>query len=81
MRARKIPVEIECVQFMGDNFDELENFIGKAYLKCPGDDYCSINTLEGTMKVSLYDYVIKGVNGEFYPCKNGIFAKTYEILT
>ena len=37
-----------------------------------------INTLEGTMAASIGDWIIKGVNGEFYPCKPDIFAKTYE---
>ena len=38
-----------------------------------------ISTLEGIMTVSDKDYVIKGVNGEFYPCKPDIFEKTYEL--
>ena len=37
-----------------------------------------IPTLEGNMKANIGDYIIKGINGEFYPCKPGIFAKTYE---
>ena len=40
--------------------------------------YIKIETLEGTMKASVGDYIIKGVNGEFYPCKPDIFEKTYE---
>lgn len=40
--------------------------------------YMYIETLEGTMKASVGDYIIKGVNGEFYPCKPDIFEKTYE---
>ena len=40
-----------------------------------------IPTLEGDMYASLNDYIIKGVNGEFYPCKHDIFAKTYEEVT
>lgn len=39
-----------------------------------------IETLEGAMKVSEYDWVIKGVNGEYYPCKPDIFEKTYELV-
>ena len=38
---------------------------------------CSIETLEGVMKANVGDYIIKGVNGEFYPCKQDIFEKTY----
>lgn len=37
-----------------------------------------INTLEGTMKANIGDYIITGVNGEQYPCKPDIFEKTYE---
>lgn len=40
--------------------------------------YLKIETLEGTMKASVGDYIIKGVNGEFYPCKPDIFEKTYK---
>ena len=40
-----------------------------------------IPTLEGDMYASLNDYIIKGVNGEFYPCKPDIFAKAYEEVT
>lgn len=43
--------------------------------------YIKIETLEGTMKASVRDYIIKGVNGEFYPCKPDIFEKTYEEVT
>lgn len=43
--------------------------------------YMYIETLEGTMKASVGDYIIKGVNGEFYPCKPDIFEKTYEEVT
>lgn len=43
--------------------------------------YIKIETLKGTMKASVGDYIIKGVNGEFYPCKPDIFAKTYEEVT
>ena len=42
--------------------------------------YMEIETLEGIMKASIGDYIIKGVNGEFYPCKPDIFEKTYEAV-
>lgn len=38
----------------------------------------TINTLEGDMQANVGDYIIKGVNGEFYPCKPDIFEKTYD---
>jgi hypothetical protein len=45
-----------------------------------GEDWgcLEIDTLEGTMEVSPYDFVIRGVQGEFYPCKPDIFAATYD---
>lgn len=43
-------------------------------------DECFIKTLEGDMKVNIGDYIIKGVNGELYPCKPDIFEKTYELV-
>lgn len=44
--------------------------------KYPGK--LKIKTLEGVMTADIGDYIIKGVNGEFYPCKPDIFEKTYE---
>jgi len=46
----------------------------------PADGLMAIRTLEGDMKVSLGDWVIRGVQGEFYPCKPDIFAATYEAV-
>ena len=40
-----------------------------------------IYTLEGSHQANIGDYIIKGVNGEFYPCKPDIFEKTYDIVT
>mgnify|MGYP001043486536 CR=1 FL=1 len=81
MKYRKKPVEIEAVQFDGtdESVDWLEpqlisGEIGRAYNKL------YIKTLEGVMEASLGDYIIKGVNGEFYPCKPDIFEKTYEVV-
>jgi hypothetical protein len=47
----------------------------------PADGKLVIRTLEGDMKADLGDFIIKGVQGEFYPCKPDIFAKTYEAVT
>ena len=44
-----------------------------------GDAWCEIITLEGTMTAKTGDYIIRGVNGEIYPCKSDIFEKTYEL--
>ena len=84
MKYRKKPVEIEAIQFTRDNFDEIVKFTnGKAenftIERClNGKCFCEIPTLEGVMTANEKDYIIKGVNGEFYPCKSDIFEKTYE---
>lgn len=73
---RKKPVIIEAIQWNGRNEMEVARFIG-GNLEMD-DDELLIHTLEGTMKALVGDYVIKGVNGEFYPCKPDIFEKTYD---
>lgn len=45
---------------------------------CKNEGGIKISTLEGVMKANFGDWIIKGVNGEFYPCKPDIFDKTYE---
>ena len=82
MKYRKKPVVIEAVQFF-DNTDclsELSDFMGeiRVYYVFSSKPTIKIETLEGTMYASEEDYIIKGVNGEFYPCKPDIFLKTYE---
>lgn len=76
MKYRKKPVEVEAIQYTGENLPEIINFVGRN-LRVRGN-LVVIFTLEGEMIVSELDYVIKGVNGEFYPCKPDIFEKTYE---
>ena len=74
----KKPVIIEAVQWVGNNSLEVAEF-------CQGPDRkyefkgdaLFIHTLEGSMRASLGDYIIKDVDGEFYPCKPQIFEKTY----
>ncbi len=44
-------------------------------------DYCEIKTLEGVIRGNCFDYIIKGVKGEIYPCKPDIFNMTYSIYT
>ncbi|BAH06747.1 hypothetical protein [Clostridium kluyveri] len=74
----KKPVVIEAKKYNGHNINSIDEFIGngRGYQYKKGVLY--INTLEGRMKASIGDYIIKGINGEFYPCKPNIFEKTYE---
>ena len=84
MKYRKKPVVVEAVQWDG-KYSTLENLKGihitysvhsrKERLKVLD---LKIKTLEGDMMVNLGDYIIKGVKGEFYPCKPDIFEMTYE---
>lgn len=68
--------------FTDENKDQVFNWItctkSPSFVK--GEPTLTIQTLEGNMTARLGDYIIKGVNGEFYPCKPDIFEKTYEIV-
>jgi hypothetical protein len=87
---KKNPVVIEAIQLTSDNFAEVEAFIGytdntrrhysneQEFLRQENPVGIYVKTLEGTMLASIGDYVIKGVKGEFYPCKPDIFSYTYE---
>lgn len=89
MKYRKKPVIIEAFQFDGDLQDRAGTFYvpewaekaykdGTMYFTGPAHELY-IDTLEGTHHASVGDYIIRGVNGEIYPCKPDIFQKTYEM--
>lgn len=76
MKYRKKPVVIEALQFTSAmQWDEVFKFCPDAR---PRNGELYIKTLEGNMHVSAGDYIIKGVKGEFYPCKPDIFEPSYE---
>lgn len=78
-RYRKKPVVIEAVQWDGQNYPEIKAFVGESLDEAWSvGGYCFINTLEGRMNCAPGDWVIRGVKGEFYPCKPDIFEETYE---
>ena len=80
-KYRKKPVVIEAIQYNGDNYNEISNFTGnKSLLGLKQSNEIIISTLEGNMIVSIGDYIIKGIKGEFYPCKPDIFEQTYELV-
>ena len=79
-KYRKKPVEIEAVLWTGENIDELCSFMRWRNLDHDPRNGLVIRTLEGQHKASVGDYIIKGVAGEFYPCKPEIFAATYELV-
>ncbi len=78
VKYRKKPVVIEAVQWTEDTADELGEFCPAAKIDGGADGSLKIVTLEGTMRVDPGDWVIKGVQGEFYPCKPDIFEATYD---
>jgi hypothetical protein len=85
-KYRKKPVVIEAVQYTGKNSGEIAEFMNTPIRTKTSPEEgnplgkIAIETLEGDMTVSEYDWVIKGVNGEYYPCKPEIFELTYEIV-
>lgn len=78
MKFRKKPVVIDAVQYLReDNIAACMDFCPDMVYD-PNDNEYDIKTLEGNMRVSKGDFIIKGVKGEFYPCKPDIFEATYE---
>ena len=79
----KKPIVIEAIQYDGINITEVEDFVGvklPTVLFSVEDTQLVIPTLEGDMKASKGDYIIKGIKGEFYPCKPDIFKSTYNVV-
>ena len=77
-KFRKKPVTIEAVQYNGINWLDITNFINFETDIRPFTDHLEILTLEGVMKAEPGDWIIKGIAGEFYPCKPDIFEKSYD---
>lgn len=76
---RKKPVVIQAVQWTGENNIEILNFCSRCYITSSGKTKdLVISTIEGDMSALVGDYIIRGVKGEFYPCKEEIFDMTYE---
>ena len=91
-KYRKKPVIVEAVIWTGNNLEEIKNFVDESLLyniydgawevgEAPVIVDMQIRTLEGNMSVSVGDYIIKGIEGEFYPCKPDIFKETYETVS
>ncbi len=87
MKYRKKPVVIEARLLTPDNVLELARWSGAIVYRMPnknnpwgyrGPIGLNISTLEGRMFAGFGDYIIKGIKGEFYPCKPDIFEATYE---
>ncbi len=88
LQYKKKPVVIEATKYTGSNDFEIENWSRGAVYPSPvlepneqnpSGSYLQIKTLEGIMTAIVGDYIIKGVKGEFYPCKPDIFELTYDL--
>jgi hypothetical protein len=93
-KFRKKPVVIEAMLWDGSHHRGMFEFLGGSSAKAIswyGDNFyidhakvdggLMIKTLEGEHKANIGDWIIKGVSGEFYPCKADIFEKTYDLVT
>lgn len=87
MKYRKKPGVIEAVRWTGENREEIRTFCTHGAFFTPARQDTEghitewqllIDSLEGIMYAGIGDYIIKGVNGECYPCKANIFEETYE---
>jgi hypothetical protein len=81
IHCRKKPIAVEAVEWDGTNHFECMDFCRAIAMETyRANGTLTIPTLEGKMLAMTGDFIIKGVNGEFYPCKPDIFHKTYEMI-
>lgn len=83
MRYRKKPIEIEARELSLEDFEAVKSWCGGSELYLLSTKVIrglSILTLEGAMSAEIGDWIIKGIKGEFYPCKPDIFEATYEAV-
>ena len=78
MKFRKKPLVVEAIKYEKEHIGKAQDFCDKIKYN-PHNNEFYIETLEGCMEVKEGDYIVKGVNGEFYPCKSDVFIKTYDI--
>lgn len=87
MKFRKKPVVIDAIQYDGRNGEMLCQWSDGVVVESPvlepsacnpGGSYVQIKTMEGTMVGNVMDWIIRGVQGEYYPCKPDVFSATYE---
>ena len=77
----KRPIPIQAVVWDGYNFDTIRGMAGPDIVELKNAKHYPdliIHTLEGILHAEVGDWIIKTVRGEVYPCKNDIFAETYE---
>lgn len=84
-KFRKKPVVIEAVQFLGDKetthvIQKWANEYGVTVIDWVNTGLLGIPTPEGSMSATKGDWIIRGVNGEIYPCKPDVFSKSYDLV-
>ena len=82
---RKIPVEVEAIQFTGENALEMTDFGDGAILHMRATNQLRVRTStdngrQGVAYAVVGDWIVKGVKGEFYPCRDDVFKLTYEAI-
>ena len=78
MRFVKKPISIEAIQWTGDNFNEVREFMSDSHVIVTMYNELIIPTLEGDMKAPKESWIIRGAMGEYYPCRRDVFEETYE---
>ena len=82
MKFRKKPIEIEAMQFTEESKNVVYHWMTGTNHYADFDEdnnpILRIKTLEGIMAANIGDWIIKGIAGEYYPCKPDIFEATYE---
>jgi len=79
MKYKTKPVEIEAMEYTGENGGGILNWANSREVIDMGE-HLVIKTLEGDMTASIGDFIIKGLRGEFYPCKPDVFHQKFELL-
>ncbi len=90
-RFRKKPVEVEAVQWTGNNEADLATFTDNRFAALSAEDRANCDDLAATAQVfdvlhstwvlvQTGDWIIRGVSGEFYPCRDEVFQQTYEAV-
>jgi hypothetical protein len=86
MLYQKKPVIINAIRFTGENYNEIDKWVSKWHDADDGPGMSQeteglrIETLEGVMLASPGDWIIRGIKGEFYPCKPDVFEATYDLV-
>ena len=81
MRYVKKPIPVEAIQWTGDNFNDIYNFVTSKPVVITTFNELIISTLEGEMKAPIGSWIIRGPKGEYYPCRGDIFEETYEQIS